>query len=131
MTQADPPVSPPTSTIAQRIDSLFQAAALDGHEPSYRHVSDGITSRTGVKGRGDHPVCPAQRHRPRPRISTLKAIAAYFGVPLDYFSDDHVAREVDQQLTLLRTMRNAQVKHLALRADGLSEQSLQLLHSHD
>jgi transcriptional regulator with XRE-family HTH domain len=58
--------------------------------------------------------------RDNPTIQHLTALATYFGVPVAYFiDDDHTAR-IDSQLDLLRTIRDAGVTELALRAADVS-----------
>ncbi len=116
------------SALASRLDRLFRlATGPDGKEPSYRQVSTGIHELTGVQ------IGVSTLHALRtgtvtdPRMSTIEAIARYFGVPVGYFFDQDVAQQVDSQLALLRAMRDQRVQALALRAEGLSTETLDML----
>jgi len=59
---------------------------------------------------------PTERH--------LEALADSFGVPPSHFFDEDDARRVDAELELLAAMRDAGVRHVALRATGPSPTSL-------
>lgn len=54
----------------------------------------------------------------------LAAIARLFSVPMDYFFDLELARRIDADLELLAAVRDAGVQSIALRAQGLSPESL-------
>ncbi len=56
--------------------------------------------------------------------STLTTLAEFFGVPREYFLNDEVASRVDAQLELALALRNRKVQSIALRADGLSNETL-------
>jgi transcriptional regulator with XRE-family HTH domain len=55
---------------------------------------------------------------------TLSILAEFFGVPQEYFLDDEVAARVDTQLELALALRNNKVRSIALRAEGLSDGTL-------
>ena len=67
--------------------------------------------RTGVRDN------PSRKH--------LEAIAAFFNVPVNYFFDDAVVAEIDADLELVRALRKAPVRDLALRAADLSPGGLE------
>lgn len=56
--------------------------------------------------------------------SVLTTLASFFGVPREYFLDDEVAARVDSQLELALALRNRKVRSIALRAEGLSDVTL-------
>lgn len=56
--------------------------------------------------------------------ATLATLAEFFGVPSEYFLDDEVAARVDTQLELALALRNQKVRSIALRAEGLSDTTL-------
>ena len=58
--------------------------------------------------------------RDNPTVQHLTALATYFGVPVAYFLDDEQTRRIDAQLALLRTIRDAGVTEIALRAADIS-----------
>src|SRR5208283_3075416 len=62
--------------------------------------------------------------RDNPTRNHLAALARFFGVSPAYFFDDDAAEVVDAQLSLLAAMRDASVRSVALRAAGLSVESL-------
>jgi len=59
-----------------------------------------------------------------PSARNLAAIAALFGVPVDYFFNSETARKIDADLRLLTAVRDVGVQGVALRASGLSAESL-------
>jgi hypothetical protein len=122
------PVNGRESRFAACLDHLFRATAANGGpERSYRQVAAGIFEMTGTH------VGVATLHSLRagvvtdPRMSTVEAIATYFGVPVDYFFDEELAARVNTQLGLLQALANESIQSLALRADGLSPDSLNVL----
>ncbi len=119
---------PQPQSFAARLDHLFKMTAdADGHEHSYRAVATAIEAAGGptVSASYLHQLRTGQKDNPTKRH--LEALAAYFGVPPAYFFDDRLAAEVDAQLAMLRTLRDTGVMTVALRAQGLSEESLQIL----
>lgn len=62
--------------------------------------------------------------RDNPSARLLAGIAQLFGVPIAYFFDENLEREVNQQLATLVAMRDARVKNLMMRAQGVSSESL-------
>lgn len=62
--------------------------------------------------------------RDNPSARHLAAIARLFEVPMEYFFDADVAAKIDTDLRLLVAMRDTGVHSIALRAQGLSQESL-------
>lgn len=62
--------------------------------------------------------------RDNPSARHLAAIARLFEVPMEYFFDPEVAAKIDADLRLLVAVRDAGVQSIALRAQGLSAESL-------
>lgn len=119
---------PAPKSLAARLDHLFKVTAdADGHEHSYRTMAAALEAAGGptVSSSYLHQLRTGQKDNPTKRH--LEALAAYFGVPPAYFFDEELAAEVDAQLAMLRTLRDSGVMSVALRARGLSEESLQLL----
>ncbi len=54
----------------------------------------------------------------------LEGLAAFFGVPVGYFFREELAALVDAQLELATALRDVPVRHIALRAAGLSDEAL-------
>ncbi len=124
----DGPSDSEPESLASRLDHLFKVTAdANGREHSYRAVAAAIEAAGGptVSASYLHQLRTGQKDNPTKRH--LEALASYFGVPPAYFFDDRLADEVDAQLAMLRTLRDSGVMNVALRARGLSEESLQLL----
>jgi transcriptional regulator with XRE-family HTH domain len=114
------------SVIAQRLNRLFATVHPAGRGPYLlREVADAINDEAG-----ENVISPAylsmlrSGQRTEPSHSRLAAIARFFGVDVDYFSDDSAADATDQQIEFLSAMRDTGVRTVALRAQGLSEASL-------
>ena len=54
----------------------------------------------------------------------VEGLAAFFGVPVNYFFNDDVATRVDTELDMIVALRETPIRHIALRASGLSPESL-------
>ena len=57
--------------------------------------------------------------RDNPTKQQLEALSRFFGVPIGYFLDDEVARQVAAQVHLLAALRDARISGIALRASEL------------
>ena len=62
--------------------------------------------------------------RTNPTKEHLEAIATFFGVSPAYFYDDPAARDLVDRLALAGALQNEHVAKLALRANGLSDETL-------
>ena len=120
---------PQPISMATRIDNLFKMTAdANGRQHSYRSVAEAIRSETG------EPVVSASYlqqlrtgQKENPTLGVVEALAKYFGVPPNYFFDEQLTAEVDAELKMLRTLRDNGVMNVALRAQGLSPESLETL----
>jgi transcriptional regulator with XRE-family HTH domain len=108
-------------TLAQRLNNLFRAVRRpDGREYSHREVAEAITasgepishSYIGQLRAGD---------KDNPTIKHLRALARFFGVPVEYFTNEEVAAGVDRELRTLTALKELQVKTVALRSSLLPE----------
>lgn len=113
------------TTLAAKIDRLFRAlTGPRGRQYSHRDVANAIN------GRGEPTISPTYIWQLRtglkdnPTKKHLEALAEFFGVPPAYFFDDEASARVDEQLELLLALQDDSVRHLALRARGLSTESL-------
>jgi transcriptional regulator with XRE-family HTH domain len=91
---------------------------------SNEEVATAIARHQGVKMSGSYVWYLRTGQRDNPTFRHLSALARFFGVPPAYFFDDETSREVDAELGLLTAMRDAGVRDVALRAAGLSAESL-------
>ncbi len=62
--------------------------------------------------------------RNNPSARNLAAIAGLFAVPVDYFFNSEVAAKIDADMRLLIAIRDSGIQGLALRAKGLSAESI-------
>lgn len=115
----------PAKTLAQKLDRLFRAAHPRGRsEYTLEEVAEGIRARGGPTISVSYLWQLRRGERDNPRKSHLQALAEFFGVSPAYFFDDEAAARIDAQLELLAALRDASVRHLALRAFDLSPVSL-------
>jgi transcriptional regulator with XRE-family HTH domain len=107
-------------SLAQRLDHLFRTVRKpDGKEYSLREVADAITEA------GDsisHAYVGQLRsgEKDDPRMSHLRGLASFFGVPVTYFFDEDRAAEVDRDLEVLLALKDGGVRVIAQQARGLS-----------
>src|ERR1041385_5114634 len=91
----------PSATLAERLDRLFRTVRKpDGSEYSLREVADAITA-TGESISFAYIGQLRNGVKDNPNIRHLHAIAKFFGVPLDYFTNERLAETVAQELDLL------------------------------
>jgi transcriptional regulator with XRE-family HTH domain len=112
------------SSIAGKLDRLFRQVRGAGQsEVSYMAVAEAIRERQGIAISHTYIWQLRTGRRDNPTIQHLRGLAAFFGVPVAYFLDDDETRKIDGQLELLRTLRDAQVTEIALRAADVSPSS--------
>lgn len=114
--------------LARKIDRLFRTAHPRGKdEISYREVAKAIEERGGptISASYLHALRTGSKDNPTKRH--LEAIAEFFRVPPAYFFNDELGRRIDSQLELLESLRDAGVRHIALRASELSPESVDMI----
>lgn len=111
-------------SLADKLNHLFAVVHPAKGEYTYDHVSKAIESQGGPTVSAAYIWQLRKGVRDNPTKRHLEALADFFGVPPSYFFDEEDARRVDAELELLAAMRDAGVRHVALRATGLSPQSL-------
>lgn len=114
--------------LARRIDRLFRTVHPRGRgEVSYRDVAKAIEDRGGptISASYLHALRTGQKDNPTKRH--LEALADFFGVSPAYFFDDELAARIDAQLELLESMRDAGIRHIALRAKELSPDAITMI----
>jgi transcriptional regulator with XRE-family HTH domain len=111
-------------TLADKIDHLFTVIHPAKGEYSYEQVSKAIQERGGPTISAAYVWQLRKGMRDNPTKRHLEALADFFGVPPSYFFDEDAAHRVDAELELLAALRDGGVRDVALRASGLSEDSL-------
>lgn len=110
----------PTS-LAARLEKLFASVRkADGSEYSQREVAEGVTA-------GGEPISHSyvgqlrKGEKDNPTLRHLRALAKFFGVPVEYFTNDDVAAQVETELDKLRALQDLRIRTAALRATVLPE----------
>src|SRR5687768_14040905 len=112
-------------TLAEKLDRLFKTVRpRDGGEFTFEEVAEGIRRRGGPTVSATYVWQLRKGLRDNPTKKHLQALADFFGVAPSYFFDDEAAVRIDAELALLAALRDGSVRHLALRAFGLSADSL-------
>jgi transcriptional regulator with XRE-family HTH domain len=114
-----------TRSLSEKLDRLFQTVRpRDGGEYSFEEVAEALRGRGGPTISATYVWQLRKGLRDNPTKRHLEALADFFGVSPAYFFDDEAAERIDAELDLLAAIRDAQVRQLALRAIGLSTESL-------
>jgi len=115
-------------TLAEKLDHLFRTVhPRDRGEYSFEEVAEAIRQRGGPTISATYLWQLRKGLRDNPTKKHLEALSDFFGVPVSYFFDEQAAARIDAQLDLLAALRDAQVQQLALRAAGLSPDSLRAI----
>ena len=115
-------------SLAQKLDHLFATVRPRGaDEATYREVAAAIATQGGPTISPSYIWQLRTGVKDNPTLKHLQALAQYFGVETAYFFDDVAAERIDAELALLTAMRDAGVRSVALRAAGLSPESLGLV----
>lgn len=116
---------PASRTLAEKLDHLFHTVRPAGQgEYSFEDVSATVRGRGGPTISASYIWQLRKGARDNPTKKHLEALADFFGVPPSYFLDDAAAGRVDAQLELLTALRDTAVRQMALRASGLTEESI-------
>lgn len=111
--------------LADRLNRLFASVSRPGGRGLWTNEKASVALHgmgAGMSGaylsqlRNGKKTNPSARH--------LAAVAELFGVPMAYFFDMGAAEQVDADLPLLTAVRDPAVRRLALRAHGLSPESI-------
>lgn len=117
--------APRVRTMAEKIDRLFRTIHPRGREEySFEDVAAAIRGRGGPTVSATYLWQLRKGLRDNPTKKHLEALSDFFGVSPAYFFDDNAAARIDAELDLLSALRDASVRQIALRAFGLSPESL-------
>lgn len=115
----------PARTLAAKLNRLFRTVHPAGRgEYSNEEVAEAIRLRGGPTISTAYLWLLRKGSRDNPTRKHLAALADFFGVPPAYFFDDAAAERIDAELDLLLALRDTPIRHIALRAAGLSAESL-------
>ncbi|MEH3141342.1 MAG: transcriptional regulator [Mycobacterium kyogaense] len=111
------------NTFADRLNRLFDTVYPPGRGP---HTSAEVV--TALKAEGLTMSAPylsqlRSGNRTNPSSSTMAALANFFRIRPEFFTDDSYYAKLDQELTLLAGLRDEGVRRVAARTIGLSPES--------
>ncbi|WP_371649654.1 hypothetical protein [Streptomyces mirabilis] len=119
---------PLLTDLDERLSSLIATFYPDERKrPGYARLARLIRESTGRTISGTYLWELTTGRKRNVTLEQLAVLAEFFGVPLEYFVNDEVSRQVDAQLKLAVALRDTKVRSLALRAEGLSSASLDAL----
>lgn len=113
------------TSLAVKLDRLFRTV----HPPnrgaySYEEVASALRQAGGATVSSQYIWQLRKGKKDNPTKKHLEALARFFKVPPAYFFDDEAAERIDAQLGVLAAMRDSQVRSVAMRAAGLSPETL-------
>jgi hypothetical protein len=128
MAHKDDPGAAP-SGLAARLDRLFATMRpTPDREYTCGEVARAVRGSAGPTISATYVWQLRTGRRDNPTKHHLEALAGFFGVTPAYFFEDGAPSSEDEvQLALLAAMRDAEVRAVALRAAGLSRQSMAAL----
>jgi transcriptional regulator with XRE-family HTH domain len=123
------PESSEPKTLAAKLDYLFRVVHPKGRaEYTYREVAQAINDADSSTTISASYIWQLRRgEKDNPTIRHIEAMARFFGVPPSYFLDEQAAADITAQLELLASMRDNDVREIALRASDLSPAALKMI----
>src|SRR6266496_1538659 len=119
-TEAPRPIS-----LSQKLDLLFRTVrSREQDEYSFEEVAETIRAGGGPTISATYIWQLRKGLRDNPTKKHVEALADFFGVSPAYFFDDEAAKRIDAELEVLAAIRDAPVRQIAMRAVGLSPESL-------
>jgi transcriptional regulator with XRE-family HTH domain len=114
-----------STTFAARLNRLFDTVYPPGRGP---HTSAEVIAALKAEGiTMSAPYLSQLRsgNRTNPSSATMAALANFFRIKPAYFTDDEYYEKLDRELTFLTTMRDQNIRRIAISASGLSAEALQ------
>ncbi|MCV7402970.1 helix-turn-helix transcriptional regulator [Mycobacterium fragae] len=114
-----------STTFAARLNRLFETVYPPGRGP---HTSAEVIAALKAEGiTMSAPYLSQLRsgNRTNPSSATMAALANFFRIKPAYFTDDEYYEKLDKELSFLNTMRDENVRRIALRASELSAEAQQ------
>jgi transcriptional regulator with XRE-family HTH domain len=116
-----------STTFSARLNRLFDTVYPPGRGP---HTSAEVIAE--LKSEGITMSAPylsqlRSGNRTNPSSATMAALANFFRIKPAYFTDDDYYEKLDKELSWLCTMRDENVRRIAVRSFGLSAQAQQNL----
>lgn len=115
-----------STTFSARLNRLFDTVYPPGRGP---HTSAEVVVALKAEGitRMSAPYLSQLRsgERTNPSKATMNALANFFRIQPDYFTDEDYYRKLDQELTWLATLRDEGALRIAMRTIRLSAAALE------
>lgn len=112
-------------TLAEKIDYLFATVHPKNRGPyTYEEVASGIRQAGGPTISASYVWQLRTGVKDNPTMKHLEALAGFFGVSPSYFFNEETSERIAAELSMLASMRDNQVRAVALRASGLSPETL-------
>ncbi len=114
-----------STTFSARLNRLFETVYPPGRGP---HTSAEVIAALKAEGvTMSAPYLSQLRsgNRTNPSSTTMTALANFFRIKPEYFTNDVYYEKLDQELTWLANMRDEGVRRIASRTVGLSPESQQ------
>lgn len=116
------------SELSIKLNKLFQTMRKPSQPTlSNAAAAEAITRQTGVSISAPYLWQLRQGMKSNPTVAHLRAIAEFFGVTPSYLIDPGIDPKIDEQLNLLAALRDAGIRDLALRANGLTPEAIDSL----
>lgn len=113
--------------LADRLNTLFDTVRRpDGTPYSLREAAEAITA-AGQPISHAYIALLRSGQKVDPTLSHLKALARFFGVPVEYFTSDALAHAIDGELILAAALQRVQAHTDALRASVIPQAEAALL----
>ena len=112
-----------SATFAARLNRLFDTVCPPGRGP---HTSAEVIAALKAEGvTMSAPYLSQLRsgNRTNPSTATIAALANFFRIKPEYFTDDRYYEKLDAELALLSNLRDDGVRQIAIRAAGLSPEA--------
>ncbi|MFJ9085847.1 transcriptional regulator [Streptomyces sp. NPDC102384] len=122
-------------TLADKLNHLFETVAnpATGRRYTNAEVSRAVRERGAGDGATVSESAISQLRsgaKPNPTVRTIEALASHFHVTPQYFFRDFDAEESEKvraSMELITAVGDSDVRGLALRANGLSAESLKMI----
>jgi len=110
-------------TFAARLNRLFDTVHPPGRGPHASCELIRALEAVGVSLSANYLSNLRSGVRTNPSTATMAAIAGFFRVQPDFFTDDEYYAKLDSELSWLANARDEGLRRIAIRTMGLSEQS--------
>ncbi|MFD7070635.1 Secondary metabolite protein [Streptomyces sp. NPDC059913] len=115
-------------SFAELLDYLFREIHPPARGPyTYAEVAHGIGETSGITVSASAIQQLRTGTNTNPKLQTIRALAGFFGVNPGYFFDEEEAERQRAEIQVVAAMRDQGVRRVALRASGLSAESLSIV----